>query len=78
MKDSRELFLFFLILINIAGTVAIDLVLYDENFNCLDKDDKFIILLINIGPMFFCLILIVVFFFIWLLWMFRLFISFMF
>ena len=78
MKDIRELFLFFLILINIAGTVAIDLVLYDENFNCLDKDDKFIILLINIGPMFFCLILIVVFFFIWLLWMFRLFRSFMF
>ena len=63
MKDIRELFLFFLILINIAGTVAIDLVLYDENFNCLDKDDKFIILLINIGPMFFCLILIVVFFY---------------
>ena len=62
MKDIRELFLFFLILINILGTISIDLVLYDENFSCLDNNDKFIILLINIAPMFFCLILIVDFF----------------
>ena len=57
MKDIRELHLFFLILINIAGTVAIDLVLYNEKFTCLDEDDKFTILLVNIAPMFFCLIL---------------------
>jgi len=38
MKDIRELHLFFLILINIMGTAAIDLVLYNEKFTCLDKD----------------------------------------
>ena len=62
MKDIRELHLFFLILINIMGTAAIDLVLYNEKFTCLDDDDKFTILLVNIAPMFFCLILGVDFF----------------
>ena len=62
MKDIRELHLFFLILINITGTIAIDLVLYNENFLCSDKNDKFTILLVNIAPMFFCLILGVDFF----------------
>ena len=62
MKDIRELYLFFLNLINIAGAIAIDLVLYNENFMCLDKNDKFTILLINIAPMFFCFILVVDFF----------------
>lgn len=62
MKDIRELYLFNIILINILGTVAIDLVLYNEKFTCLDKDDKFTLLLINIGPMFFSFILIIDFF----------------
>ena len=62
MKDIRELFLSLLILINIIGVCAIDLVLYNKEFTCSDKDNKLYILLINVGPMFFSFILIIDFF----------------